>query len=92
MLITWLEDADLELAQIVSDVARHNRVAAVEIDLRVHAAVAHLGMFPEAGRAGRLAGTRELMVIDYPYFVLYRLIRQEVQILGVRHTSREWPV
>lgn len=92
MIITWLEDADAELAKIVDDIARHNPVVAAAIDIRVHAAVAQLSTFPEAGRPGRLAGTRELMVIDYPYFVLYRTTRQEVQILGVRHTSREWPV
>lgn len=92
MLIVWLEDADAELDQIVADIGSHNPAAAVAIDLRVHAAIEHLSTFPEAGRLGRIAGTRELLVIDYPYVVIYRVLTMQVLILGIRHTSRQWPL
>lgn len=91
MMIVWLEDADTELAQIVVDIGSHNPAAAVAIDHRVHAAIEHLSTFPDAGRPGRKSGTREILVIDYPYVVIYRVLSTQVQILGVRHTSRQWP-
>ena len=46
-----------------------------------------LASFPHRGR--RVAGTdlREL-VTAYPYIIRYRIVRDEVRILRVRHTAR----
>ncbi len=91
MKIVWLADAVAEIAEIVADLETVNKVAAAAIDVRICSAVSHLATFPEAGRIGRVPGTRELVVVEYPYIVVYRILAAEVQILAVRHTSRQWP-
>lgn len=91
MKVVWLADASADLAQVVADVHAVNPTAADALDLRICSAVSHLSAFPEAGRAGRVSCTRELVIVDYPYIVIYRILTTEVQIVAVRHTSRQWP-
>ena len=45
--------------------------------------------FPESGRVGQVPGTREMIVADLPYIVLYRVSGDVVEILRVLHTSQE---
>ena len=47
--------------------------------------------YPESGRAGRIAGTRELVVTGTPYIVPYRIRDNFIEILRVFHSSRKWP-
>jgi toxin ParE1/3/4 len=42
------------------------------------------------GRKGSARGTRELVFADLPYVVAYR-VTDEVEILAVIHTARDWP-
>jgi addiction module RelE/StbE family toxin len=91
MKLIWLRRASAELESIANDIARENPAGADAVELRVITSVEHLGLFPEAGRNGRVKGTREVAVVAYPYIVVYRIKGDEVQVLTVRHTSRQWP-
>jgi len=44
-----------------------------------------------AGREGRVAGTRELVIRGTPFIVGYRIEKKEVWILAVMHAARKWP-
>src|SRR6266404_2982927 len=46
---------------------------------------------PQIGRAGRVPGTRELVVSKTPYLVPYRVRRTTIQVLRVYHGARRWP-
>ena len=50
-----------------------------------------LAEHPEMGRAGRIPGTRELVITGYPYIIPYRIRRNVVEILRIFHTARRWP-
>ncbi len=39
----------------------------------------------------RVAGTRELVISGTPFLVAYRIEKNEVRILAVLHSGREWP-
>lgn len=91
MKLRWLVVADDELVRIVQEIAQHNPQAADVLEHRVHKFVQHLTDFPDAGRSGRVNGTRELVISDYPYIVVYRVQGAFVEILGVRHAARQWP-
>jgi toxin ParE1/3/4 len=45
---------------------------------------------PELYRAGRQRGTRE-MVVHPHYIVIYRVQKETVEILRVKHTAQRWP-
>jgi toxin ParE1/3/4 len=58
-----LSDRDAIFSYIEAD----NPRAAVHVDEQIAAAVQRLIEFPESGRPGRVAGTRELVVPRTPY-------------------------
>ena len=90
MLIEWAQAAEDD---IVEAMAWYVRQADMEtgrrIITRLFAAVDRLEVFPHAGRPGLLPETRELVVPDLPYFIVYK-ITDKVEILRVMHTSRLW--
>jgi plasmid stabilization system protein ParE len=47
--------------------------------------VQHLVGNPRAGREGHVAGTREWLISDTPYLVVYRTRDDEVEILRLWH-------
>lgn len=65
--------------------------AAAEVVLKIIRAVSLLKDQPGLGRAGRVPGTRELVVPNTPYIIPYRVKDNSLQILRVYHTSRIWP-
>ena len=91
MQVRWLRkalrDLDNEAAFIAADDARAARL----VVKRVLDAVAKLEAQPGLGRAGRVPGTRELIVDKTRYIVPYRVRGTTVEILRVFHTSRRLP-
>ena len=47
--------------------------------------------FPESGRPGRVAGTRELVVTGTPYVAAHTVTAETVRILRVLHGAQKWP-
>jgi len=91
MRIVWTEPAVRDLAAARAYIARHNPAAADRQVERVIAAVGSLLHFPELGRPGRRAGTRELIIARTPYIVAYRLNAEAIEILRVVHSRQRWP-
>lgn len=59
---------------------------------RIRRAVRRLSSLPDSARIGRMPGTRELVVPDLPYIVVYRVDSDKnVLILSVIHAGRQWP-
>jgi toxin ParE1/3/4 len=80
---------DLDKAEAY--IAQDNPSAAAGVVARIVGAVTLLKEQPGIGRAGRVPGTKELIVPDTPYIVPYRVKDDTVQILRVYHSSRKWP-
>jgi toxin ParE1/3/4 len=58
---------------------------------RIFSVVEMLETFPEAGRPGRIAGTRELVIVPSPFLIAYRTQRSKIEILSLLHGARKWP-
>jgi len=58
---------------------------------RIFDAIDLLKQHPFAGREGRIAGTREMVVPRTPFIVAYTVLQEEIQVLAVLHGSRRWP-
>lgn len=65
--------------------------AAVAVDELIASQVGLLIEYPEAGRMGRIEGTRELAIRNTPYIVACRVIDGKVRLLRVLHGARAWP-
>ena len=91
MRIKWLGAALLDLDEIEAYIAEDRSAVAVDVVVKIIKAVSPLGAQQGIGRAGRVPGTKELIVPGLPYIVPYRVKDEVVQVLRVYHTSRKWP-
>jgi toxin ParE1/3/4 len=91
MRIIWRRAALNDLESIREYIAQDNPKAATRVRAAIRAAVDPLAKHPNLGRSGRVEGTRERIVVDLPYIVVYRVREETVRILAVIHTSRQWP-
>ena len=91
MQVRWLRNAAKNLNDASVYVAGDNPKVAREFFIHTIESVNKLAQYPELGRAGRVPGTRELVIFGYPYIVPYRIKDGNVEILRVFHTSRMWP-
>jgi toxin ParE1/3/4 len=91
--IHWLKRTDLDLEEAFEYLVPRNPRAAWEMLRRVRQRGDHdLRDNPELGRAGRVKGTRELVVTRTKYILVYRIISKDaMQILRVLHSSQGWP-
>jgi len=91
MRIEWLLEAGQDLIEIRSFISADRPGAAAQVAKRILDTVAYLREHPEIGRAGRIPGTRELIIPGLPYIVPYRVKNAVIKILGVLHTAQAWP-
>lgn len=91
MQIKWVRLALADLDQAAEFIFQDNPEAAKRIVKRIRDAARLLSDHPNAGRPGRVHGTRELVITDTPFILPYRVVRNTVQILRVLHGARKWP-
>jgi toxin ParE1/3/4 len=89
--IRWTRLARKDINTAYEYVADDAAGAADQFLERIQQAAAILVRHPMAGRAGRIPGTRELVVPGTPWIVPYRIRRGFVDIPGVIHGTRRWP-
>ena len=90
MRVDWTSRAKSDITGIVEYIAADNPDAADNLaDTIINRAEA-LGFMPLIGRAGRVAGTRE--IVAHPnYIIVYRVGDEAVHVLRVLHGRRQYP-
>lgn len=91
MLIDWTDAAKADALAALEYIAQDNLNAAYGVYEEIGRQVAMLAEHPKLGRAGRMKGTRELVIGRTPYIVVYRIKGEAVQIIRVLHGARQWP-
>lgn len=91
MRVAWTRNALAHLDQIQDHVALESPAAAYRLvnDVIDRTEALLLGN-PNAGKRGRVAGTREFVLAGTSYIIVYRL-RHDVEIVAVVHAARDWP-
>jgi len=89
--IVWSPFALSDRDGIFTHIEADNPAAAIAVDERIVAAISRLRDFPQSGRQGRLAGTRELVIVGTPYVAAYQLTDSTIRILRVLHGAQRWP-
>jgi toxin ParE1/3/4 len=90
MKVRWTPRASRDLSDIHASLAERDPAAALAVARTIRAQAEALGAHPLMGHAGRVKGTRELVLAGYPYAIAYRVARERVEILAVRHRARRW--
>ena len=90
MRLEWAPLAIADRESIFDYIAPENLDAALALDDLFERKAALIGAHPEAGRVGRVRGTRELVAHRH-YVLVYDTAPDRVRILRVLHTSRHWP-
>ncbi len=90
MKLVWTRIALNDRQAIRSYIAQDNPIAALALDELFTEKASRLADHPVLGRPGRLSSTRELVVHQH-YLMIYDLTHDQVRILRVQHTARQWP-
>ena len=90
MKVRWRPVAEVDRDGVIDYISQDNPTAAIELGDAIERRVAELSEHSRLYRAGRVRGTRE-MVVHPNYVVVYRIARDEIEILRVLHSARQWP-
>ncbi|KYG19328.1 RelE/StbE family addiction module toxin [Bradyrhizobium sp. AT1] len=91
MKLVWSAFALSDRDGIFTHIVAENPRAAIALDERIAAAAHRLVEFPESGRPGRVAGTRELVIVGTPYVAAYAVTESSIRILRILHGAQKWP-
>lgn len=91
MKIQWTRGASQNLKQIEQYIAKDNPNAAIDTVLNIIKSIEMLSNNPLIGRVGRIFDTRELIIKGTPFIVPYRVKANNIEILRVFHSARQWP-
>jgi addiction module toxin, RelE/StbE family len=90
MKLLWMRPASAARDEIIEYIAEDNIDAALSMDELFSAADRRIFAHPFSGKPGRVPGTYELVV--HPHYVLvYEIEGEEIRILMLLYTSRQWP-
>jgi|ERR1041385_1579593 toxin ParE1/3/4 len=91
MEIRWSPEAADDFEGAVRRILEDNPSNAERVAQIIYDRVAALPTFPNRGRAGRVEGTRELVIVPLPFIAVYRIKGETVEIVRVIHGAQEWP-
>jgi len=89
--VRWLRKALENLDSEAEYIAKDNPSATEHVVTAIIEATERLRNYPGMGRAGRVLGTRELVISGTPYILPYRVRGDVIEILRVFHGARKWP-
>ena len=91
MKVSWSPTAVSDLESIRHYIAWDSPSAARKVTDLIKESVNRLINFPLSGRAGRVPGTRELVIPGTSYIAAYTIQDNEVRIASVLHGRQRWP-
>lgn len=88
--VKWRPLAEEDLLGILEFIGEDDPEAALALVELIREKVEGLKARPRMYRAGRVSGTRE-MVVHHNYIVVYSIDADVVEILNVKHARQRWP-
>ena len=88
MAVKWLKVALENMATIADYIAQDKPDRATSFVREIREKTLVLADFPSVGRAGRVAGTREL-IAHKNFLVIYRVKGKNIEIIRVRHVAQK---
>ena len=88
--VEWRQKAAEDLLALVEYIARDNPDAAQALADEIRQKAAQASQHPTLYKAGRVRGTREI-VVRPNYLLVYRLEGSTLAVLRVLHARQKWP-
>jgi addiction module RelE/StbE family toxin len=88
--LRWRPLALADREAIMTFIAQDNITAAIELDMLFEEKAEIARKRPTLYKAGRVKGTREL-VVRPTYVMVYRVLPDAVEVLRVLNTAQQWP-
>jgi toxin ParE1/3/4 len=89
--IRWSHPAEQDIERIFDFIAHDSASMALRVVRRLREHAATLKSLPNRGRPGVEVNTREIVIPNWPYIVVYRVMEQHVEILQIRHAKQQYP-
>jgi plasmid stabilization system protein ParE len=91
VIVVWRDDARADIIRIIEHIRLENPIAARQVGREILLAGDSLALFPRRGRAGRVPGTREYVVLR-PYIIVYEIMNDgRLDILNIWHGAQDKP-
>lgn len=93
MKVRWTESAAANWEQAFDYITQENVTAALRTAEKILDLTEMLAAHPLAGRPARIAGTRELVVPNSPFILVYGVdsVEETLWVYAVYHGRRRWP-
>jgi toxin ParE1/3/4 len=91
MKLRWTRLALEDLENAWTYIVEKNPSAPALLLPRIEKSLVALKNHPYIGRAGRVPGTRELVIVGTPFILPYRIRTQSIELLAFMHGARRWP-
>ncbi len=89
MRVRYRREALDDLISIHEYIRREDPRVATAVVSRIEQAITRLALFPNSGRPGALAETRELVVPGLPYIVVYQVTSDAATIVAIFHGAQD---
>ena len=90
LVLNWRKAARADLLAIVSYIADDNPDAAQQLKDEIETKAAELLKHPKMYPAGRMHGTREMLVRSN-YILVYAEDATTITVLRILHAAQQWP-
>jgi addiction module RelE/StbE family toxin len=89
--VVWTPQANRDRVNIFDYIEQDSPRAAVANDDRILQSIEFIRNFAKIGRKGRIPGTREFVVPDSPYVLLYKIEDTTLVMFRIMHGAQRWP-
>lgn len=91
MKLKWTQTALSDLKHIYTYIAEENIIAAKNTISKIQKGVQQIQKYPQVGKKGRVQETKEFIIPNSFYIIIYREKNSTIEILSILHTARKWP-
>ena len=90
--IFWSPEAVEDLNQALAFAVSEGVDQAPRLVAKLEGVLKVLVAFPASGRPGQISGTREHLISDLPFLIIYRVHDENFEVVRFYHSARQWPV
>ena len=91
MKLIWTQTSLSDLKHIYAYISEDNVMAAKNTLAKIKKSSHHIRKYPQIGKKGRIEETKEFIVPNSFYIIIYREKKDVIEILSILHATRKWP-